>query len=470
MRALLWLFLLIAPCMLPAQTDTIVKAPSAPPPPVRIHSVVITGNRVTRDRIILRELTFQEGDTISLTDLYDRLERSRQNLNNTSLFNSVAVLPVYLDLQTVLIEIQVNERWYLWPSVTFKLADPNFNTWWQTRDLGRINYGVYLYKYNFRGQNETIYVMTQFGYANKYSFRYKVPYIDKKQRWGMSIGGSLLEQEEVTVATIGNERLLVRDPHDFNREEKLADVEFTLRPSHDDRHYWRSSFTRATIADTIAHSAEEYFTGDATVTRFLTLGYSFVHDTRDLRIFPSKGEFIELAVDRYGLGLLDIASPDITTLKATGVKWFRPASWMNAAVSLRGKATFGRPPYYVQEGLGYTVYARGYEYYVVDGEHYALGRLNLMFPIFKPKTVRLEKIPVEHFRTLYFALYLNLYSDAGYVWDSRYADRNPLANEWLNGHGAGLDLVTSYDQIIRLEYSLNGLGEHGFFLHFTQPF
>lgn len=470
MRAVLWLILLFAPgiCSF-AQSDT-TDRPSAPIPPVRIQSIVITGNRVTRDRIILRELLFQEGDTVPLSQLYDRLERSRQNLVNTALFNSVSVLPVYLDLRTVLIEVQVNERWYLWPAVSFKLADPNFNTWWQTRDLRRINYGIYLYKYNFRGQNETIYVMTQFGYANQYAFRYKIPYIDRKQRWGLSIGASLLEQEEVTAGTIGNERILIRNDEGFNREEKLADVEFTLRPSHDTRHHWRGGFTRATITDTIAAIAEEYFTAGSTLTRFLTLGYSYVHDTRDLRIFPSSGNYLELAVDRYGIGLLDIASPDITTLKATAIKWWQPASWLGVSVALRGKTTFGRPPYYVQEGLGYSIYARGYEYYVVDGEHFALGRFNLMFPIFKPKTLRIEKIPLEHFRTLYFALYLNAYTDLGHVWDDRYAEMNPLANDLLNGHGLGLDLVTSYDQIVRAEYSLNGLGEHGFFLHFTQPF
>ena len=79
-------------------------------------------------------------------------------------------------------------------------------------------------------------------------------------------------------------------------------------------------------------------------------------------------------------------------------------------------------------------------------------------------------IPIEAFRTFYFALYLNLYSDLGRVWDSRYAALNPLSNRWINGNGLGLDLVTSYDQVLRAEYSVNSQGDHGFFLHFTQPF
>ena len=453
-----------------AQNDTIAFSDRSDTSQVKILVIAINGNKVTRERIILREMLVTEGETIGTEQLYERLERSRQNLMNTALFNTVTVLPVYIDMRSVIVEVTVNERWYLWPSVTLEFADPNFNTWWRTKDLSRINYGFYLYKYNFRGQNETIYGMAQFGYTEQYSFRYKIPYIDRKQQWGMAIGGSLLQQAEVTAGTINNERILIREPFGSNRDEQLADVEFTLRRSFDVRHHWRLGFTRATIADTIAAVADEYFTGGSTITRFLHLGYSIVWDTRDLRVYPRKGHFGELRIDRYGLGLLEIASPDITTLYGSAKKWWPVHERFTLALSLRGKSTFGRPPYYAQQGLGYDDYVRGYEYYVIDGEHYALGRANVIFSLIKPRTHRVEMIPLESFRTLYFALYLNAYTDLGHVWDSRYADRNFLANNWLNGHGIGLDLVTSYDQVVRAEYSLNGLGEHGFFLHFTQPF
>ena len=88
----------------------------------------------------------------------------------------------------------------------------------------------------------------------------------------------------------------------------------------------------------------------------------------------------------------------------------------------------------------------------------------------KPRTYRLEHIPLEAFRTFYIALYLDLYSDLGRVWDSRYAAQNFLSNRWINGNGLGLNLVTSYDQVLRLEYSVNAQAEQGIFLHFTQPF
>lgn len=440
------------------------------PAVVKVYGITLMGNRITKERIILRELVIQEGDSVASTVLYERLERSRQNLMNTGLFNTVTVLPLYLDQRSVIVEVTVNERWYIWPAIIFDLADPNFNTWWLTKEFDRVNYGLYLYKYNMRGRNETGYIKAQFGYTKQFAFRYRVPNLDARQRWGISVGGSFEEQAEVTAGTADNVRILLREFDGSNRERWRADVEATLRRSHDIRHSWRLSFTQAEVRDTIAHAAIDYFDGPSTHTRFLTLGYSLIWDRRDSRAFTRTGQYQELKVDRYGLGLLDRSAPDITTTYVTTKHWFALHPKWTLGLSARGKYTFGTPPYYVQEGLGYGHFVRGYEYYVVDGEHFALGKANLVFELIKPRTYRLEHVPLEAFRTLYIALYLNLYSDLGYVWDSRYAAANPLGNRWLNGNGIGLDLVTSYDQVLRGEYSLNAMGEHGFFLHFTQPF
>lgn len=440
------------------------------PASVRVYGVTIMGNKTTRERIILRELVIKEGDSLASDALYERLERCRQNLMNTGLFNTVTVMPLYLDQRSVIVEVTVNERWYIWPALIFDLADPNFNTWWLTKDFDRVNYGLYLYKYNLRGRNETAYIKAQFGYTKQFAFRYKVPNLDARQRWGISVGGSFEEQAEITAATVDNVRILLRDRSGTNRDRWRADVEATLRRSHDIRHSWRLSYTQAEVRDTITHTAIDYFDGASTNTRYLTVGYSFVWDRRDSRAFTRAGHYQEVKLDRYGLGLLDRSSPNITTAYATTKHWFTLRPKWTVGLSARGKYTFGIPPYYTQEGLGYGHFVRGYEYYVIDGEHFALGKANLVFELIKPRTYRMEAMPLEAFRTLYVALYLNVYSDLGYVWDSRYAAANFLDNRWINGNGVGLDLVTSYDQVLRGEYSINALGEHGFFLHFTQPF
>ncbi|HRH37013.1 MAG TPA: BamA/TamA family outer membrane protein, partial [Flavobacteriales bacterium] len=278
-------------------------------------------------------------------------------------------------------------------------------------------------------------------------------------------------QAEVTAGTVNNKRLLIRNDNGPNRQEQRADVEISLRRSHDVRHFWRVGFNQAEIGDTIAQRALDYFNGhSANHTRFLSAGYSLIWDQRDLKIYPRSGHYEELRVDRIGIGVLGKNAPDITTAYATTKKWWRLNDAFTLALALRGKHTWGTPSYYVQEGLGYSNFVRGYEYYVIDGSSFALGKGNLIFQLFRPRTQRVEVMPMEAFRTAYFALYLNLFVDAGRVWDKRYQQVNFLANQWMSGYGAGLDLVASYDQVIRCEYTFNALGQRGFFLHFTQPF
>ena len=98
------------------------------------------------------------------------------------------------------------------------------------------------------------------------------------------------------------------------------------------------------------------------------------------------------------------------------------------------------------------------------------GKANVLFALVKPRSYRVEPIPFEAFRTLYLAVYLNAFTDQGYVWDHKYGSENFLANHWQQSYGLGLDIVTSYDQVLRMEVAVNGLSETGFYLHFTQPF
>jgi hypothetical protein len=45
-----------------------------------------------------------------------------------------------------------------------------------------------------------------------------------------------------------------------------------------------------------------------------------------------------------------------------------------------------------------------------------------------------------------------------------------LANSWQYGYGVGLDLITYYDFVMRMEYSINKMKQSGFFIHFASGF
>jgi hypothetical protein len=75
------------------------------------------------------------------------------------------------------------------------------------------------------------------------------------------------------------------------------------------------------------------------------------------------------------------------------------------------------------------------------------------------------KIPMSK---LSYSFYLNLIADLGYAGDRLYASQNALNNTWLMGTGLGLDFVTSYGAVFRMEYTVNKLGEGGFYLHYRK--
>jgi hypothetical protein len=66
---------------------------------------------------------------------------------------------------------------------------------------------------------------------------------------------------------------------------------------------------------------------------------------------------------------------------------------------------------------------------------------------------------------------MNLFTDIGFV-NNAYTQpglNNTFENKLLLGYGVGLDFVTYYDIVIRLELSTNIEQETGFFIHFQAP-
>ena len=112
---------------------------------------------------------------------------------------------------------------------------------------------------------------------------------------------------------------------------------------------------------------------------------------------------------------------------------------------------------------------RGYELYVMDGQSYALFKSNVHFQLFNGNRISLPFIPKEQFSETLLRVYAGAHFDVGYVDDRLYFRVNPLNNEWQYGGGIGLDFVTYYDLVLRVEYSRNKLGEGGIYLHFTKP-
>ncbi|HPI87455.1 MAG TPA: hypothetical protein PLR01_13860 [Bacteroidales bacterium] len=96
---------------------------------------------------------------------------------------------------------------------------------------------------------------------------------------------------------------------------------------------------------------------------------------------------------------------------------------------------------------------------------------NVKFALIPNREHRFQFIRAEKFARIFYALYLNLFVDAGYGYYSQEFGQttNDLQNSMLIGYGAGLDFVTYYDVVVRLDFSVNYRNEAGFYLHFRAP-
>lgn len=436
--------------------------------PFGISGVLVEGNRKTKEKIILRELTFREGDTLSAADLYERLEQSRKNLLNLGLFNTVDLVPTFLGPHEVFISVGVNERWFWIPVPQVSFADPNFNTWWLTRDFSRLNYGAAVKGQNLRGRNETLAALAQLGYIKKFGLAYRVPYVDRSQRWGAQVEGAYGEQDETTIGTVGNKRVLLKTPAQAIMQRWKAGAGATFRRSLYIRHTLGITWNQVAVRDTVVARNPDYLAPGRGRVQYISLAYSATMDRRDSRAFPLQGTFAKLEFSKDGIGA---GHPGVTNILATVQQSWRTGQRWSLGASVKGKLSRGTPKhYFLQEGIGYADYMRGYEYYIIDGQDFLLGKANILFALVTPRSYRAEGIPWEPFRTLNLAVYLNAFSDHGYVRDTVHGAQNFLANQWQHSYGLGLDVVTSYDFVLRLEWAVNRMDETGFYLHFTQPF
>lgn len=435
--------------------------------PLIVSDLNVVGNKTTRKHIILREVPVKAGDTIDINMIGKAMQSARQNLLNTSLFNFVTVDTVPVAPGKVQVLVAVTERWYTWPVPIFEIQERNFNEWWIDKDFEKVNYGFFLNRENFRGRKEDLSVYAQFGYTEKYGFSYKIPYISRKQRMGLGMSFSYARNHEIPFKTVDNHQVYIKDPDQYLRQELSTKINTTWRPGIHHSHYFELRFTDAFVHDTIQDITFEYFPGNSSELKFFSLDYSFRRDFRDAKSYPLKGHFVELEIQRMGLGLLKGEDLNATYFYLTARQYKMLSNRIYAAGGVKLKYGFEKAqPYYTQRGLGWRDFVRGYEYYVIDAQRYGVAKLGLRYEVIKPH-VQSIPLPLNKFNKFHYALYAGIFGDMGYGEDLQFSALNPLANTFLYGYGVGVDYVTYYDVVVRFEYSMNHLMEHGLFIHFS---
>jgi hypothetical protein len=464
---------------------------TAPPAPgwVRIADIALSGNRLTKAYIIEREMDLQPGDTLALASLPDRLQRNAQRIFNTQLFVFATVTidsGGVVEPGAVRLLVTVKENWYIWAAPYVRLNDRNLNEWIDRgRDFRRLNYGGFAEHKNMFGRMQNLELVVETGFTNRFSVRYNAPYLDKNQNLGLFAELQYQTLANLAYNTLDDQLAFVYRDEVLKRQLDTR-LKLRRRQGFYRFHYADLSYSQTTISETLRDLNPAYLgtsseNGQDTFQRLTTLGYTFRYDRRDNINFSLKGRVLIADIRRMGLLPTDdfrswqfrLAFADYfalsqprparsgtLTTEAPRPRWY-------ANYILKAKA-FSNPdvPYNLLRGIGYEEdVLRGYDLYVVNGSAFVSGRVNVKRELLR-RTLRLNFIKWRQFNTFPLNVYLNAFTDWGYVYN-RFPDRlgNPLANRWLRSAGLGLEINTWYNAVVRFNVSRNTLNQTNFFIN-----
>ncbi len=428
-----------------------------------VTKIYVTGNKKTKPKIILNELLFNHNEKIATQKVYDLVGRSRQNLKNTSLFNFVYIDYWLVSKHEIEFEIKVDERWYFWALPIFEHADRNFSAFLKKGDLSRMNYGIYLKRLNFRGMNETFKLKLRVGYLNEVQLLYKTANHNNKPSWGTVFKYHVNNQ--VSYNILNNEPIYIKSNNEILQQKWMSRLFLNYRHNFFHRHGITVGYNSFHINDTLAKLNPDYLLFGNTSLTYLSLGYTYKFDKRDNKVYPLKGQMIEGTLMQSGLGL---ATRDYANF-SVDVK-YQQYGKVNGrfyyGLNLGGIVnTADKKPFIINSELGFNAFLNGYEYNVIDGGSFAYSKQKLSFELIPTKTFNFNFINLNQFSKIHYALYLKVFADTGYVYKRNANITNTLSNSFLHSYGFGLDLVTYYDKVLSVNYSVNKFGVSGIFAH-----
>lgn len=434
---------------------------------IEIEKISVSGNKRTKDFVILREMVLHEEQTVSLDSLAYLLEMSRNRVMNLNLFNEVKLDTNFIEGK---LEIVVNlvEKWYNWPIPFVEFSDRNFNIW---KDLSfdpkRTNYGLYLFNYNVAGRNHTLKTSLVYGYNKTYGIEYRIPFVSKYSNIGISGNFKYTSQSEIWLSTKNDELQFYKNGSSNLIEKKLGTVKLNKRISPYTMTNLNFTLIQTKLDSSLLGISNHYLLNGSLDRKQMEAGVSIENDKRNNIYLPSKGSFYQGGLTfQYFNGEKAINNfylfGKAQKFQSIKNKWFYALSLfgeINSIIEL---------PYENSRHFGYNTLVRGFESYVVEGRSSILANSALRYQMLNQKHFDFKFIPIKNYNFLPVTMYAELFADAGYVQNNKKLIYNNLPNTILYSTGLSLQTIFYNDRVLRLEYSINSLKESGFFVHFKK--
>ncbi len=426
-----------------------------------IREIAINGNKKTRPAIILRELSFQVNEQYPLNEIVEKFHETKKQLMNTGMFRSVVVSLKSLQGFDVFVNIDVEERWYIYPVPYVRMVDHNFQQWLTERngDLSRVNYGIKLTYRNITGRNDKLNLSINQGYTKQAALRYEGLFLDRQLKWSTNLSVAFGKKKEVNYMTVDNKGLNIKDNDQFIHSYFRSAIDVIYRRAIKTKHIFTLGYVNETVADTIFKLNPEF--SESKSIRYPELTYRLSYFDVDFIPYPTKGYIADIAVSKKGfnnpINLWQL------TAKTSGTWSLSERSFVNLRLVGVVKLPF-KQPFITQSFLGGNdMFIQGYEYYVVDGVAGGYGKASVATQLLS-KHIHIPSKRIKRLNNIPIRVYGKAFVNAGYVHNPQ-AGINGLTNRTLYSSGVGIDIITFTDFIIKLECTFNQLGENGLYLH-----
>ncbi|RYY72112.1 MAG: hypothetical protein EOO13_00660 [Chitinophagaceae bacterium] len=428
-----------------------------------VQDIVVRGNKRTRKSTILRELPFRVSDSYRFSDITEKLELTKRQLMNTNLFRNVTVTLRATEENRMVVEIDVEEKWYFYPQPFVRIANGTFSQWNERgRPLEHLNYGLKLTQYNFSGRGDKAHIHLADGYTKKITLQYQGFYFDKDLKWAGNVMLTHGKNRELNYITQNNKLLAVKNPDGYLYEFYQGSFDVIYRPAIKTRQQFSIGYNYNRVGDTVIRLNENYSPANNTYSYpYISYGVSFID--YDFNFYPTRGRYADFSIMKAGIG----STINLWQLSAKAINYWPVGK--KAYFSLRVAGMLKLPfkqPYIMQQFMGYgEAFLQGYENYIVDGVAggyskqtigYNLINTNIPLPTIK-LFKSLSNIPLK--------LYVKAYTNEGYVHNPNPSYTNSLNNKMLYSTGVGLDIVMFTDLIFKFEWSFNQLGQNALYLH-----
>ncbi len=396
---------------------------------VKIDSIRISGNDITEEFIILREMTFSEGDKVN----NKIIDFNRERIYSLGLFNYVNLYLLEEQQDTVLL-IDVYEKWYIYPLPFLYFNGSEFNN---------PTYGINFRLENFRGRNETVNAFFAFGYDPTISVSYYNPtfFFDEGIGYGFKINykdfANKSKNAELFVGT------------EFEYTFYSAAISFSKRINQFNLLTLEPRYTY--VESTVPIVSKQITASSTPIDRALSLSMNYIYDSRDLKQFPKTGLYTLVGFTHKGFGINDIS---YNILEVDLRQYNLLSDFLTFRWRVNYRSAFGKNvPYYDYSFFGYEEYIRGHSSDKAEGAQYFLNSIEFSYTIVDEWniSIKLPLIP-QNLTSVRIGLNFNIFADAGTTFD----DFEELRfNNFLSGYGFGLNILVLPFNSLRLEYAFD---------------